>query len=76
MRFRKRVSAAVTWTLLAAACIVGFIGCGSKDAPVEDVLGRPLAGEPDEAEAPGDAPPIPLGAPTAAPAADEEPGNL
>ncbi len=76
MRLNKTLRSSLTWTLLAAACLVGFIGCGSKDASVEDVLGRPLAGEPDEAEAPGDAPPIPLGAPTAAPAADEEPGNL
>jgi len=65
MRFSKRLRDITGWAILASACIVGFIGCGSKDASVEDVLGRPLASEPGEAEAPGDAPPIPLGAPPA-----------
>lgn len=76
MRLNRTLRSSLTWTLLAAACVVGFIGCGSKDASVEDVLGRPLAAEPDEAEAPGDAPPIPLGAPTAAPGAGEGSGEL
>ena len=65
MKFIGKCCSILLSTALVSTAALLLPACGSKEVPVDEVLGRPLEVDPDAAQYDDEASPVPMGTPSA-----------